>query len=351
MTTTTTSVINLGPRKGRSTAGRQATTVSLIVAAALLIVGLFLPLLVSQNYWMTVLVDAALLAIVAVSIGFLYRNLGLISLGQTAFYGTSAYVMTILNVHVGWSLTMSAVVGFLAGVVVAMLIGFLVMRAKGIAFLMLTMALGLAIYHFVLMEWMRPITGTYDGLILMPDPEDSFFGLSTRDMMNDRIFWPIVWILLVLITVLLWWVGQSRFGTVLHGIRENEERMRFSGYDTLKPRFFAFVIAGAVASLAGVLTVANSGLVTDQSLSFLTTSHTLVATIVGGMSMVLGPIVGAFVFTFMQSWFSSSGGMEFFIGLVLVVVLAFMRGGIVGGVAVVISKLRKRGAVDEKGDE
>jgi branched-chain amino acid transport system permease protein len=291
---------------------------------------------------MTVLVDASLGSIVGISIGFLYRHLGLISLGQTAFYGSSAYTMAILNTKFGWSLMSSALVGIGVGVVLAAIIGVLVMRSKGIAFLMLTMALGLAIYNLVLMEWARPITGAHDGLILVPKADEHFLWLTAAKAMNDRSFWPITWSVLVIAVFMLWTIGRSRFGTVLHGIRENEERMRFSGFNTLIPRFFAFVIAGAVASIAGVLTVANSGLVTDQTLSFGTSSHQLVATIVGGMGITIGPIVGAFIFTFLQSFFSTAGGMDFFMGGTLVIVLAFMRGGIVGGIEQGIRWLRKR---------
>lgn len=327
--------------------------VAAVLAAAALGAGLVAPLLITQTYWMTVLVDAGIVSIVAISIGFLYRHLGLISLGQMAFFGGAAYVTAILNVKLGWSLMPAAFAGFLAGCVLAMFIGVLVMRAKGIAFLMLTMALGLSLFHIVLMEPLRPVTGGYDGLILLPSPDDSFLWISARDLLNDRVFWPLVWGLVVILTLVLWFIGRSRFGTVLHGIRENEERMRFSGFNTLAPRFFAFVIAGAVSSVAGVLLVLNSGLVTEQVLGFHGGSQQLVATIVGGMGTVAGPIVGAFIFTSLQSTFSSAGGMEFFLGMTLVVVLAFLRGGIVGGIEQGVRAVRRRVRARrvEKGDD
>lgn len=341
MTTTTTSLIKLHG-DDRQPGRNKPVLLGLAVAVIALGVGLVLPIFIERNYWMTVIVDAALVSIVAISIGFLYRHLGLISLGQTAFYGASAYGMAICNVKLGWSLTASALAGLLVGILLAALIGLLVMRAKGIAFLMLTMVLGLSVYHLVLMEWARPFTGTYDGLIVLPDPEDRFLWISASDVADDRVFWPLAWGVLVVLALVLWLIGRSRYGTVLHGIRENEERMRFSGFDTLAPRFTAFVIAGAVSSIAGILTVVNSGLVTEQTLSFHVASQQLVATIVGGMATVLGPIVGAFIFTFLQSMFSSAGGMEFFLGATLVLVLAFLRGGIVGGIELGIKALRRR---------
>ncbi|SDG82267.1 branched-chain amino acid ABC transporter permease [Microbacterium pygmaeum] len=341
MTTTTTELIKL--HTGPTRAGMSRPVLfGLIAAVVALAVGLVLPLVISQNYWMTVLVDGATVSIVAISIGFLYRHLGLISLGQTAFYGMGAYAMAVLNVRVGWSLFPAAIGGIAAGIILAVFIGVLVMKAKGIAFLMLTLALSLAVYYIVVMEDMRPITGGYDGIILALSMDNSVLWISETDLLNDRVFWPLVWSILVILTFLLWWIGRTRFGTILHGIRENEERMRFSGFDTLAPRFSAFVIAGTVAAIAGVLAGLNGGLVTDQMLSFHTASQQLVGTIVGGLATVLGPIVGSFIFTILQSVFSSAGSMEFFMGLTLVIVLAFLRGGIVGGIEQFVRAMRKR---------
>jgi branched-chain amino acid transport system permease protein len=312
------------------------------LALASLVVGLAIPALGVPSYQMTILVDAALLSIVAISIGFLYRHLGLISLGQTAFYGSGAYVTAILNAKAGWGLLPAAIVGVLAGAALAAIVGVLVMRATGVAFLMLTMVFGLAIYQIVVMEKMRPITGGYDGLVLMPEPDSHFLWLNTTDVMDDTAFWPLVWVVLVLVAFVLWLVGRSYFGTVLHGIRENAERMRFSGFGIALPRFLAFVIAGTVSSIAGVLTALNGGLVTDQLLSFATAGQQLVATIVGGLSTVLGPIVGGFLYTYLQSLFSDVGGLDFYLGLTLVLVLAFLRGGITGGIALLIKQLKAR---------
>ena len=250
----------------------------------------------------------------------------------------------MLNGHLGWGLVPSALVGLLAGVVLAAAIGALVMRATGVAFLMLTMVFALAIYQIVVMESVRPLTGGYDGLLLIPAPDDTFLWLKSVELLNDRLFWPIAWVTLIVVVFVLWLVGRSRFGTVLHGIRENAERMRFSGFGIFGPRFAAFVIAGSAASLAGVLTALNSGLVTDQMLSFTTASQQLVATIVGGLATILGPIVGAFLYTYLQSLFSGFGSLEFFLGLTLVIVLAFLRGGITGGIAQFASWLRQRRA-------
>lgn len=350
MTTTSTSSISLHAGAARSRARRPAI-LGLVIAVVAIAVGLIAPLAITQAYWMTVLVDAAIVGLVAVSIGFLYRHLGIISLGQTAFYGTAAYGTAILRVKLDWPLLASAAGGVAIGILLAVVIGVLVMRAKGVAFLMLTMVLGLCMYYIAVMDSMRPITGGYDGLILTPSADQGFLWYSAVQLLNDRVFWPIVWVVLVVLTLVLWFVGRSRFGTVLHGIRENEERMRFSGFGTLLPRFAAFVIAGAVASVAGVLSVLNSGLVTEQSLSFDVASQQLVATIVGGLGAIAGPIVGAFLFTALQSVFSASGGMEFFLGLTLVLVLAFLRGGIVGGIEQAVRAVRRRVRASRRGGD
>ncbi len=83
--------------------------------------------------------------------------------------------------------------------------------------------------------------------------------------MNAALFWPIAWIALILCAVGLWLLGRSSFGTVLEGIRENEERMRFSGYDTYGPRLVAFIVSGAVASVGGALFALNAGYVSPET--------------------------------------------------------------------------------------
>jgi branched-chain amino acid transport system permease protein len=316
------------------------------VAVVVAIVGLAVPNILN-SYYTGLALSGVILAMLAIGVGFLSRHLGLISLGHTAFFGAAAYGLGIANTRWHWGPLQSAMFGFLAGVVITMIVGALVVRAVGMGFLMLTLALGQALYYLIVLSDARPYTAAFDGLILSFKSTDSFLGVGSNNLLNATDFWPIAWVALVVSAFALWAIGRTRFGTVLHGIRENEERMRFSGYSTFLPRFWAFLVSGAVASLGGVLFALNAGTVTPDIVSFQTSGQSLVAAIVGGLETVIGPIVGSLLYVYAQSKFSTSGNLELYTGITLIVVLAFLRGGITGSIARGVRYLRNRSRKDE----
>lgn len=311
-----------------------------VTAAVILGVGLSIPYIVSDRAYMGLLLDAAILSLLALGIGFIARYLGLISLGHTAFFGGAAYAVGIATTHWGWGPSEAALFGLVAGTFIALVMGVLVVRASGMGFLMLTLALSQALYQMSVQRVSRPWTGAYDGLQVTYDSDKTFLGLPVASVMDAGLFWPVVWVALVLSIFAVWAVGRSRYGRVLEGIRENEERMRFSGYNTFRPRLTAFVISGAIASLGGVLFALNASYVSPEVLGFQKAGDALIAAIVGGLGTLLGPIVGAFLYTYALSEFNAGGNLTLFTGLALILVLMFMRGGITGVISTVTKKIR-----------
>jgi branched-chain amino acid transport system permease protein len=311
----------------------------LVVAVVAAIAGLGTPSVIGNSYYTGLALSGVILAMLAVGIGFLSRHLGLISLGHTAIFGSAAYGLAIANTRWHWGPLQSGLFGLAAGVAVAVVIAALVVRATGMGFLMLTLALGQALYQLIVLSDARPYTGAFDGLSLAFPSGSSFLGVSSDNLFDARDFWPIAWIALVASAFVLWAAGRTRFGTILHGIRENEERMRFSGYNTYAPRFWAFVLSGVVASLGGVLFGLNAGTITPDIVGFQNAGQSLVAGIVGGLGTVVGPIVGALLYVYAQSKFSTSGNLELYTGIALIVVLAFLRGGITGSIALGVRRL------------
>jgi branched-chain amino acid transport system permease protein len=312
------------------------------VAAVVLVVGLQLPSVITSNYYQGVAVGGATLGILALSIGFLAHRSGLVSLGHTAFYGGAAYLVAIASTHWGWSPLLAAVFGFVGGTVLAVMIGALVVRTPGMSFVMLTLAFGQALYQLVILQSVRSTTGGFDGLTITFKPSQTFLGLTQADLGKPSSFWPLVWTVVVVVAVVLWLVGRSRLGTLLEGIRENEERARFSGYNTYLPRLAAFTISGAVASLAGVLFALNSAYVSSDVLSFTTAGNALIATIVGGVATLIGPVVGAVLYIYAQAKFASTGNLQLYTGLALIIVLVFIPGGLVGGLGRLMNGARNR---------
>ena len=115
------------------------------------------------------------------------------------------------------------------------MIGALCIRTPGMGFLMLTLAFGQALYQLSIQTSVRDVTGAFDGLAVTWGVDDTFLGMTQAEVGAADTFWPIAWVVLVLVAFGLWIVGRSRFGVVLEAIRENEERARFSGYNTYRP--------------------------------------------------------------------------------------------------------------------
>ncbi|MFD4972869.1 branched-chain amino acid ABC transporter permease [Streptomyces sp. NPDC058424] len=318
------------------------------VAAAVLLIGFSVPYLGLDQYSMGLVLNGVILALLALGIGFLARHLGLISLGHTAFFGGAAYALGIATTHWGWGPTPAALFAFAVGTLLALGMGVLVVRSSGMGFLMLTLALGQALYQFSVQTVARPYTGAYDGLQLQYPAGRTFLGLTAPQLMDAGMFWPVAWVALVVSAFVLWAVARSRFGTVLEGIRENEERMRFSGYNTFGPRLTAFVLSGAVASLGGVLFALNANYVSPEVLSFLKAGDSLIAAIVGGLGTLLGPVLGAMLYTYAQARLNVSGNLPLYTGAALVLVLMFLPGGVLGGLASLRRRIRLSRA--RKGD-
>jgi branched-chain amino acid transport system permease protein len=311
------------------------------IALGVLLAGLAVPYLVTDTYRMSLVLDGTILSLMAIGIGFLARHLGIISLGHGAFFGAAAYGVGIATTNWGWSPTAAVGFGVLAGTAVALVMGLLVVRASGFGFLMLTLALSQALYALSVQTAARPWTGAHDGKLLSYDRDLTFLGLGQADVMNPGLFWPFAWIALTVCATILWLVGRSRFGTTLEGIRENEERMRFSGYDTFGPRLVAFVLSGAVASLGGALFAINAGYVSPDILGFAKAGDSLIAALVGGFGLLVGPAVGTFLFVYAQANFNFGGNLHLFTGLALILVLVFMPGGITGALQKLYHRIRK----------
>ncbi|WP_182378248.1 branched-chain amino acid ABC transporter permease [Nocardioides sp. WS12] len=334
-----TATMMAAPAVGR---GRlKGTLIGLAVAVAVLLAGLAVPYVVTDTYRMSLLLDGAILSLLAIGIGFLARHLGIISLGHGAFFGAAAYGVGIATTNWGWSPTAAVGFGVLVGTGIALVMGLLVVRASGFGFLMLTLALSQALYSLSVQTSARPLTGAHDGKLLSYDRDMTFLGLGQADVMNPGLFWPMAWIALTVCATVLWLVGRSRFGTTLEGIRENEERMRFSGFGTFMPRLAAFVLSGAVASVGGALFAINAGYISPDILGFTKAGDSLIAALIGGFGMLAGPVVGTFLFVYAQANFNFGGNLHLFTGIALILVLVFMPGGITGTLQKLYHRLRK----------
>jgi branched-chain amino acid transport system permease protein len=185
-----------------------------------------------------------------------------------------------------WSLAAAAGVAALASLVV----GLLVLRTSGIYFIMVTLAFGQMAYYYV---HDSKYLGGSDGKYIYVRPVLEIFGWKPFYLENYTHFYYVALALMAFVYVTLRVLLASPFGRVIAAIKENEHRMKMLGFATFRYKLVCFVLAGALAGLAGWLTAAHDGLVNPEMLSWHQSGQLLMMVILGGMGTPSGPVLGA----------------------------------------------------------
>jgi branched-chain amino acid transport system permease protein len=312
--------------------GRQNPVKMTGVWVAIMLLGLAMPYVLGL-YNLQLAVQGATLAILAMSVGWLLRQTGQLSFGHAAFYGIAGYTAAIVGGGTGVPTEVALLFGVLAATVSSLVIGFFIVRLPGIAFSMVTLAIGMLVW--VASTQLRSLTNGFDG---MPVPfEGTFLGQEASMFTHPVTAWPFVWVSVMVVAALLWLVSRSVFGRRLTAIRENQDRARFIGHSTYMPRVIAFTISGTVAGLAGAIAVLNLGFISPEQLYWDKSGLPLIVAIIGGVSSVAGPVVGAMIFTFLQAALAGSSQYQIIIGIVMMFVVIVAP----GGGADVVKRIRK----------
>ena len=262
-------------------------------------------------------------AIFGLGLNLLLGYTGLLSFGQSTFFGSAAYVAGWLLKHYGINVFFALGIGVGVGALSALVVGYLCVQRSGLYFIMLTFALN-QLFYFIAYQW-TTVTGGEDGMPGIPRPQ--FLGLNFQD--------PLVYYVFVstLFLVALWLMKRivdSPLGRILQSIRENEVRAEAIGYHVPRFKLLAFVIGGAFSGLAGVLYAMLFGIVPLEAISFVFSGNVVFATLIGGSGSLYGPIIGSFVFI----WLSESMSVVWarwplLLGVAFVIVVLFLRGGVV----------------------
>jgi branched-chain amino acid transport system permease protein len=295
------------------------------VAAVLLVVLLATP---HANTYVVLLVTQALIfAILAMSVDVLLGFLGLPSLGQAAYLGIGAYLTAILATRYGFGLDASfwvvVLLGALAGAALAALFGLFAVRAGGVYFLMITLALGMCVWGLAY-RW-NSLTGGDNGINLPGRPA---FGI---DLSDEITFFYVVFAFFVATLALLALLVRSPFGLTLAGIRECELRMRILGYNTWLHKYIAFVIAGAFGGLAGVLWAHLGGHVSPEDVILAHSVDALLMVVLGGPGTLVGAAIGAGVVVALREYLSTLvDWWQYVLGTVYVLTIMYLPSGLMG---------------------
>ena len=320
------------------------------VNVALVVLLLLVPLTAmsfGEPFIVTLATKVAILATAAIGLNIAIGHGGLVSFGHAAFFGIGGYAAGILASHaqnyeplMNWPFTVEGTqqmliiwpVAIIAGGIAALAIGALSLRTSGVYFIMITLAFAQMVFYFAV-SW--PAYGGEDGLPIYV--RNAFPGLNTLAPLD---FFGIcfVWLLVAAgISVVL---SRSRFGLALQGARQNEARVRAVGIDPYRVRLVAFAISGMITALAGALYADLNRFVSPAMLSWQTSGEIMVFVILGGVGRHFGPLAGAALFILLEHWLGDvSEYWKFLLGVLLLLVVLFAHGGLIG----VVTKERRHG--------
>jgi len=297
----------------------------LTVAAILLAIAFVVPH--SGSFVVLLATRAMVFAILAMSVDILLGFTGLASLGQAAYFGVGAYLTAILATRfhfgLGWDFWIVVILGMLIGAALAALFGLFAIRATGVYFLMITLALGQCVWGLAY-RW-NSLTGGDNGINLTGRPS---FGL---DLSNDTTFFYLVLAFFAATLALLYVLVRSPFGRSLAGIRERELRMQILGYNTWLHKYIAFIIAGAFGGLAGVLWALANGHVSPETVVLTTSVDALLMVVLGGAGTLVGGAIGsAIVFALREYLSTLVPWWQYVLGGVYVLTILYLPTGLMG---------------------
>ncbi|MFZ9407657.1 MAG: branched-chain amino acid ABC transporter permease [Burkholderiaceae bacterium] len=317
----------------------------LLMATAVAALALF-PLAGDNTFYLQLLTKVMIMAILAMSLDLLVGYTGLVSLGHAAVFGIAGYALALIQPKydpMSVFITLPAALGICA--LFALITGALVLRTRGIYFIMVTLAFAQMAY-FVFHD--TALGGGSDGIYINNKPVVGWGESRWLDLDNRIVFYYTVMVLMLAVYFLLARILRSNFGKALQGIRMNEHRMRAIGFPVFRYQLGVYVLAGTIGGLAGYLSAAQFGFVNPEILSWHQSGAVLMMVILGGMGTLSGPVIGAFVFVLLEEFFKDdtvfgpiAKHWQLMMGGLIVLVACFLPRGVVG-LADLFKRARRR---------
>ncbi|MGH3789011.1 MAG: urea ABC transporter permease subunit UrtC [Pseudonocardiaceae bacterium] len=318
---------------------------------------------VLSDFRLSLLARFVCFAIVAVGIGLAWGRGGMLTLGQGVFFGLGGYVMAMHlkltdagpsgvpdfmrlygsgQLPFWWEPFRSPVLTLLGVVLIPSLVAFGLgtaifrRRVRGAYFAILSQALAVA--FATLLTGQVATIGGFNGL----NGFRSFFGYNLFDPVNKRMLFYIAAVTLLVMLLIVWQLYRSRYGELLIAVRDQEERVRFLGYDPANIKIVAYVVAAAMAGIAGALFVPIVGIISPANVGVVASIAFVIGVAIGGRATLFGPALGALVVAWAQTTLSESfpSFWSYFQGALFVLVVAFLPGGL----SSLVSVLRRRRA-------
>ncbi len=324
--------------KSVSRHSQNGIAIPVVINLVLLIALFTLPVLAylnGQEFWLDVATRLVILAIAAVSLNLVLGFGGLASFGHAAFLGIGAYAVGVPVYHAtyggfdaiasysGWW-HLALAVGLSA--LFALITGAISLRTRGVHFIMITMAFSQMMFYTLvsLQEY-----GADDGLSV--DLRSEFQGLNLDEPLQ---LFGLCFVSLLASLLLSWTLVRSRFGKVLVAARSNEQRLKSLGVETYRYQLVAYVISGAMCGYAGALLANFTTFISPSIVEWSRSGELIFMVVFGGSAYLFGPVIGTTVFILLEyflSRFTVYWHLPF--GIILILVVLFLRGGLSGSLA------------------
>lgn len=273
-------------------------------------------------FMLTLAIDLMIAMLFAAALHFLMGLGGLVSFGHAAYFGAGAYAAALAVKHFGLGMIPAMALGPLAGAALALIVGGFCARLSGVYLAMLTLAAAQIVWG-VAFQW-RAVTGGDDGIVgVWPDAWAS----------DDGVFFYLALVLCLGGVWLLRHIAHAPFGYVLRGGRDSPRRAEANGIDLARHQWLAFILAGALAGLAGVVFAFAKGSVFPDALSVGHSVDALIMVLMGGVHALAGPVWGAAAFVLIEDWVTRLDYWRAIFGAIILLIVLAAPDGIAGGVA------------------
>jgi branched-chain amino acid transport system permease protein len=309
---------------------KRGAVVLIIVAAALIAI----PFVIRNEFYLNLASQILIYALLAVSLNLLLGYGGMVSLGHASFVGLTSYAAVLL-LNAGFGQFLSAILAIVFSTLCGALFGLLALRASGIGFLMITLALGQIVWGIAYRA--NTITDGDNGIRFAARPQP--FGI---DITGAASFYWFTLIVFAIALFFIWRLTRSPFGAALQGARDQPRRMRMLGHNVWLIQWLTFVLSSFWGSIAGLLYVYYNLFISPHAISLQQSAEALLMAILGGASTLTGPIVGAVIITLVKNVVSTYiDRWNTLLGAIFIVVIMFMPFGIVPGVRQLWTRWRR----------
>jgi len=299
-----------------------------VLVAVLLVI---YPLLATDFWTLQIGAQSLLLGVIALSLMFLAGYGGMVSLAQMTVAGLAAYMMAIFGVSaipvsLGWPWWVVVPLSLAIATLFATFVGALSVRTEGIYTIMITLAIGMAVFYLAQQNY--TVFNGFDGFKGLEPPV--LFDVNWR---NPLPFYYLCLTVAVLCYFAVLYLSRSTFGLSIQAIRDNPRRMRALGFNVNLHRIAAYAFAGFVAALGGVLSAWYNGRVSPGSIGIHSIIGILIIGVMGGLRHPIGPFVGAIVYVLMQTFaidFIDRERFNTLIGTVFLLIVLFSSDGLLG---------------------